>query len=113
MNPKAHLREHSCINTWDKEDSGSTTTFDQYACEEEVRPTLDNEFESAKLSDNPTRLEKMGFGLSPTIRSMLIECLMVNTYLFVISPYEMPDIDPSVACHQLNVDVSVCYVSRW
>lgn len=33
-----------------------------------------------------------------------MRCLKNNTDLFAAYPYEMLGIDPSVACHHLNVD---------
>lgn len=76
-----------------------------YTCEDEVRPTLNDEFESVQLGEDPSRSVKIGYGLSPEIRSMLIECLQVNINLFSVSPYKILGIDPQVACHQL-MDVS-------
>ena len=32
--------------------------------------------------------------------------------LYHIQPYEMPDIDPSIACNHVNVDAKACYVSQ-
>lgn len=49
--------------------------------------------------------------LSPKVRVGLVKCLQANVDLFTIFLYEMPRIDPQVACHQLNLDVRSKYVS--
>lgn len=53
----------------------NTTTFNLVARNDKVRPTLDGEFESVQLGDNPTRSMKIGSNLIMDVRSILIECL--------------------------------------
>ncbi|KAI5388674.1 hypothetical protein KIW84_074371 [Lathyrus oleraceus] len=64
------------------------------SCKDEVIPTLDDKLEFVQLGENPPRSVKIGFTLSPKVRSMLTECLQVNVGLFAISPHEMLGIDP-------------------
>lgn len=81
--------------------------FNLDAREYEVIPILDSEFEVIHLDDNPTWPVKIGLGLPFEAKSTLIECLTKNADLFSISLHEMPDNDPMVACHHLNVDSEV------
>lgn len=88
--------------------------FDLDTHEDEVRLVLDGEFEAVQLRDNPAKLVKIGVELHLEVKAALIECLQDDTYLFDITPHYMPNIDPSVACHQLNVASDARYVShRW
>lgn len=64
----------------------------------------DEEFETIKLDDNPSWVVRIYADFPPTMRKRLFECLRANYNLFAISPDEMLSIDPSVVCHQLNVD---------
>ncbi|KAI5425266.1 hypothetical protein KIW84_031170 [Lathyrus oleraceus] len=64
---------------------------------------LDGEFEVVRLDDNPTRSVKIGVDLPAEVKEGLVKCLRANTYLFSISSKEMPNIDLSVSCHQLNI----------
>lgn len=79
---------------------------------DQVRPVLDGDFEFVQLGDNPTRSEKINVGLPLEVRTTLIECLQDNAGLFAITLHEMPKIDPSVACLQLNMDSSARYTSQ-
>lgn len=62
------------------------------------------EFKSVQLDDNPTTMFKIGANLTPTVENDLIECLRANAELFACSSEKMLGIDPSVACHKLNVN---------
>lgn len=66
-----------------------------------------------QLGENPDRSVKIEFGLSPEVRSMLIEFLQANSDLFVFSQREMPGSDPQVACHKLNLDANVWYMTQY
>lgn len=54
----------------------------------------------------------MGSRLPLEVRSILIEYLQANVDRFSISPYEMPDINPTVAYHKLNVEHGAYYISQ-
>lgn len=69
-------------------------------------------FKFIQLGNNHTWSVKIGFKIPLEVRHTLIECLQANTYLFAISPHEMPNIDPYMVCHQLNVHTSAYYVSQ-
>lgn len=62
--------------------------------EDVVRPVMNDKFEVIQLNDNPARYVKIGF-----------------RHLFAISLYGMPNINPIVACHKLNIDLGGRYVS--
>lgn len=86
--------------------------FDLDVCKDEVRLVPTHEFEVVQLEDNLARSVKIGYELSFEVKSPLIECLQGNTNIFSISPYERPNIDPAVVCHQLNIDPDARYVSQ-
>lgn len=50
---------------------------------------------------------KIGDDLPDSLERDLIKCLKANARLSVVSPYEMPCINPTVTYHQLNIDPSV------
>jgi hypothetical protein len=50
----------------------------------------------SQRGDNSSRIVKIG----------------ANTNMFVVSPEEMPRIDPKVACHRLNVNPIMRYVAQ-
>lgn len=55
--------------------SRSSKEFDLDACEDEVRPTPDDKFQSVQLVENLARSVKIASGLSPEVRFMLIKYL--------------------------------------
>lgn len=92
------MQGHPCVDTGAQIASGNASTFNLDTHEEEVIPTMHDEFESVHTSDNTMWLVKMGFEISLGVISILIEFLQVKSNIFAISPYEMPGIDPDVAC---------------
>lgn len=66
-------------NLWE---ARSSNEFYLDAHEEEVIPTLDNEFKSVQLGENSAITVKIGFMLSPEVRFVLINCLLENTNIF-------------------------------
>ena len=69
-----------------------------------LRPTLDVNFETNQLVNNPLRIVKVGVNLPAVIREGLMNCLRSKVDLFDVSPHEMPQIDSNLACNQLNMD---------
>lgn len=70
--------------------------------------------ESFYLREDLARSVKIGVDLPLEVRAALIEFLQDNADLFAITPYEIPDIDPSIMCYLLNMDAKALYVSqRW
>jgi hypothetical protein len=70
------------------------------------------EEEKNQRGDNSARIVKIGANLPPNVEESLIRCLKANTDMFVVSPEEMPRIDPKVACHRLNVNPNMRYVAQ-
>lgn len=64
------------------------------------------------LGENLAMSVRIGSKLPISVMRGLIEYLRANTDLFVISLDEIPDIDPNVACHHLNIDPSIRYVDQ-
>ncbi|KAI5390822.1 hypothetical protein KIW84_075924 [Lathyrus oleraceus] len=63
--------------------------------------------------DTPLRDElRLSTKIKTKVKEGLVRCLRANVDLFTISPHEMPTIDPSVACNQLNIDLGAWYVSQ-
>jgi len=44
--------------------------------------------------------------------AQLVACLRENADIFAWSAVDMPRIDPSVACHQLTVDLGVSVIAQ-
>lgn len=96
-----------------KEDLPETMRIRKVICEDIQTPASKNsvvregeiiltpidEFEFVQLGDNLVRPTNIDIGLSHKVRSMLIECIQEKADVFAISPHEMYDIDPRVACH--------------
>jgi len=57
-------------------------------------------------ADKPDRKVRIGATLSGEIKEALIELLRRNKESFSWSAADMPGIDPSIICHELNVDPS-------
>lgn len=76
-----------------------------------LRSVLDKNFEILQLDENPTKSAQIWANLLTLVRISCIECLKSNSDLFAISPSKIPCIDPSVACHQVNIEPSIQYVS--
>ena len=55
-------------------------------------------------STDPDRLFLLGSLLPKPEKTELLDLLLKNKEVFAWTPYEMPDIDPAVMCHKLNVD---------
>lgn len=75
-----------------------------------LRPVSDGNFETIQLSNNLTRSVRIGVVLPIVVKEKLKRCLRVNIDLFITYPYEMMRINPSVVCHQLNIDIDNIYV---
>nr|WP_152413087.1 hypothetical protein [Nitrolancea hollandica] len=56
--------------------------------------------------DKPDRKIRIGATLTGQIKEALIELLRKNKTSFAWSAADMPGIDPSIICHELNVDPS-------
>ncbi|MCH84825.1 hypothetical protein A2U01_0005662 [Trifolium medium] len=76
------------------------------------RPKPDGEFITVQLDNNPTKTVNIGANLPQRIQEALIRCLKANADVFATTPEEMLGIDPTVACHHLNVDSSMKYVAQ-
>ena len=77
-----------------------------------LRPIPDGVFELIPFGDDPSKCFKIGKGLPELAQTHLIACLRENTDLFAWNAADMPDIDPSVACHQLTVSPSASVVAQ-
>ncbi|CAL5183272.1 unnamed protein product [Lathyrus oleraceus] len=60
------------------------------ARDDEVRPTLDDDFDFVQLGENLATMVKIGLGLFPDVSSMLIKFLRANANIFSISPPDIP-----------------------
>jgi hypothetical protein len=61
------------------------------------------------------KLEKttsIGMQMDGRMRKALVEFLKNNTDVFVWTQEDMPSIDPSVICHKLNMDTSMCPIKQ-
>ena len=56
---------------------------------------------------NPDKFFLLGSSMSNTERIEVMEFLTSNIEVFAWTPYDMPGIDPSFICHQLNVHPTV------
>ncbi|XP_028062042.1 uncharacterized protein LOC114265419 [Camellia sinensis] len=54
-------------------------------------------------TENPNKFFLLGSSLTAQERTEMVEFLMANIEVFAWTPYNMPGIDPSLICHQLNV----------
>lgn len=70
------------------------------------------EFETVQHEDNPTSLNNICVDLLTTVKKGLVECVKVNVDIFTIFSGEISGIDPSVSCHQLNIDSSSLCVAQ-
>ena len=77
-----------------------------------LRPIPDGDFELSPFGDDPTKCFKLGKGIPEHARAQLIVCLRENVDLFAWSATDMPNIDPSVACHQLTISPSASAVAQ-
>jgi len=77
-----------------------------------LRPIPDGEFELVPFEDDPSKNFKIGKDLPELVKIQLIARLRENANLFAWSTADMPEIDPSVACHQLKVDLSLSVVAQ-
>ncbi|GAU42758.1 hypothetical protein TSUD_77950 [Trifolium subterraneum] len=73
------------------------------------RPILDGNFITVQLHGNLARAVWIEANIPAVVEESLIECLKSNVDLVACSPEKMPDIDPSVACHRLNVNPDIKY----
>jgi len=77
-----------------------------------LRPIPDGEFELVPFGDDSSKCFKIDKDLPKLARAQLVACLRENTDLFAWSATNMPEIDPSVACHLLTVNPSVSAVAQ-
>jgi hypothetical protein len=77
-----------------------------------LRPVPDGEFELVPFGNDPSKNFKIGKDLSELVKNQLVACLKENADLFAWSAADMPEIDPSVAYHQLTVDPGVSVVAQ-
>ena len=75
-----------------------------------LRPIPDGEFELVPFGNDPSKIFKIGKDLPELVKALLVACLRDNANLFAWSASDMPEINPSVACHQLTVDPRVSAV---
>ena len=54
-------------------------------------------------TESPNKFFLLGSSLTAQERTEMVEFLMANIEVFAWSPYDMPGINPSFICHQLNV----------
>jgi len=64
-----------------------------------LRPIPDGEFELVPFGNDPSKNFKIGKDLPELVKAQLVACLRENADLFAWSASDMPEIDPSVACH--------------
>ena len=70
---------------------------------EEIGPIED--LQDLRLDEeDPTRVVKVGINLETTTKEALITFLRKNQDVFAWSHKDMVGIDPSISCHQLNID---------
>ncbi|KAM1524207.1 hypothetical protein ACFX14_008994 [Malus domestica] len=55
----------------------------------------------------PKKTTRIGSRLSPKEKEEFTVFLRENRDIFAWSPFDMPDIDPEIACHKLHVDLVV------
>ena len=77
-----------------------------------LRPIVDGKFELVPFGDDRSKNFKIDKDLPKHIKAQLIAFLRENTDLFAWSAADMPEIDPSVTCHQLTVDPGVRAVAQ-
>jgi hypothetical protein len=65
-----------------------------------------------QLDINPARAFIIKINLRSMVKEIPIKCLKVNTDMFACSSEEMPGIDLSMACHHLNVNPNMKYVTE-
>ena len=79
----------------------------QTMCIEEQQTTTEpiEELEEISLDESrPERMTRMGMLASPLIRQDLAAFLRMNQDVFTWSHKDMPEINPSVIVHKLNVN---------
>jgi len=77
-----------------------------------LRPIPDGEFELVPFGDDPSKNFKIDKDLPELVKAKMIACLREKADLFAWGAADMAGIDPSVACHQLTVNLSVNAVSQ-
>lgn len=76
------------------------------------RPIPNGEFISIQINENSTRTVIIGDKLPALVERDLINCLKVNVDLSLIFPDEISDMDPNMACHQLNIYLFIRYMDK-
>ena len=70
---------------------------------EEIGPIED--LQEVRLEEkDPTRVVKVGVNLETTTKEALITFLRKNQDIFDLSHKDMVGIDPSISCHNFNID---------
>jgi len=77
-----------------------------------LRPIPDGEFKLVPFGDDPSKNFKIGKDLPKLVKAQLVACLREKADLFAWSAADIPEIDPSVACHQLAVYPGVSVVTQ-
>lgn len=77
-----------------------------------LRQILNDNIIIIQLNDSLARLVYIGVELPIMVYGGLIEFLKAKTNLFVVSPKKIYDIDLRVACHRLNIDLSIHYLTQ-
>uniref|UniRef100_A0A2N9F5L1 RNase H type-1 domain-containing protein n=1 Tax=Fagus sylvatica TaxID=28930 RepID=A0A2N9F5L1_FAGSY len=76
-----------------------------------VKPS--EELDTIELEEGrPKRTTKIGTNLPPKVKESLVQFLKDNKDVFAWSHEDMPDINPSIISHKLNVDPSLCPVKQ-
>ncbi|MCH96277.1 hypothetical protein A2U01_0017261 [Trifolium medium] len=100
------------------QDADFDPRLDDYVSDEEKRAEKPIpleariKFERPKPYENPAKTVKIGANLPQRVQEALIRCLKVNTDVFATTPGEMLGIDPTAACHYLNVNPDAKYVAQ-
>lgn len=69
-------------------------------------------YEFVHLNDNLVRSVCIWANFPFVVKRWLTKFLQAYVDLFAISPYEIPDRDPDVACYQCNIDPLSWYVAQ-
>jgi len=77
-----------------------------------LRSIPDGDFELIPFGNDPSKNFKIDKDLLELVKAQLVVCLRENANLFDCRTIDMPEIDPSIVCHQLTVSHSASIVVR-
>ncbi|XP_058189355.1 uncharacterized protein LOC131306941 [Rhododendron vialii] len=80
---------------------------DALVLEDVGRPANEKAIEdlvSVPITEDGSRSFLVGSSLSDTKRNEMVDFFNKNKKVFAWTPYEMPRVDPSFICHELNID---------